>query len=104
MGKFQKGNTFGKGRPKGTPNRSTEQMKINVARAVNMGLDYLKEDYEKLRKEDPAKALTILTKLMDYALPKLKSVDLEVKGEINTKIEKLQIEVVKRDGTEDKNN
>jgi hypothetical protein len=79
-------------------------MKLNVARAVNLGLDYLKDDYEKIRKEDPAKALQILTKLMDFALPRMKAVDMEIKGEINTKIEKIQIEVVKKDGTENKNN
>ena len=104
MAKFEKGNTFGKGRPKGATNRSTEMMKLNVARAVNLGLDYLKDDYEKIRKEDPAKALQILTKLMDFALPRMKAVDMEIKGEINTKIEKIQIEVVKKDGTENKNN
>jgi hypothetical protein len=92
------------GRKKGVPNRSTEQMKVTLNRAINMGLDYLKEDYEKLRKEDPKGALTILTKLMDYTLPKLKSVDLELKGEINHKLDKIQIEVVDRkDGVKDKN-
>lgn len=99
---FEKGNKLGKGRPKGTPNRSTEQMKVTLNRAINMGLDYLKEDYEKLRKEDPAKALAILTKLMDFSLPKLKSVDMEIKAEVNTKLEKLQIEIIHRDGVKDK--
>ena len=99
---FEKGNKLGKGRPKGAPNRSTEQMKVTLNRAINMGLDYLKEDYEKLRKEDPAKALAILTKLMDFSLPKLKSVDMEIKGEISAKIDKLQIEIIQRDGAKDK--
>jgi len=101
---FKKGHNLSKGRPRGATNRSTEMMKLNVARAVNMGLDYLKEDYEAIRKEDPAKALQILTKLMDFALPRMKAVDMKVEGEINTKIEKLQIEVVKKDGTENKDN
>lgn len=81
------------GRPKGSTNRSTEMMKVNVARAVNMGLDYIKEDYQRLRKEDPAKALSLLTKLMEYSLPKLKSVDMKLDGEINTKIEKITVEI-----------
>jgi hypothetical protein len=68
-------------------------MKVNIARAVNMGLDYLKEDYEKIRQEDPAKALAILTKLMDFTLPRMKSVDMEIKGEITNKIEKITIEI-----------
>jgi hypothetical protein len=90
---FEKGNKLGKGRPRGSTNRSTEMMKVNLARAVNMGLDYLKEDYQKLRDEDPAKALNILTKLMEYSVPKLKSIDMEVKGEITNKVEKITIEI-----------
>jgi hypothetical protein len=103
MPKFEKGNKLGKGRPKGSPNRSTEMMKVNVARAVNMGLDYLKEDYEKIRQEDPAKALAILTKLMDFTIPKLRAVDMKVEGELNTKIEGIKVEVIQKDGTANKN-
>lgn len=91
---FQKGHNLSKGRPKGASNRSTEMMKINVARAVNMGLDYLKEDYEKIRKEDPAKALQILTKLMDFTLPRMKAVDMKVEGEINAKVEGIKVDVI----------
>lgn len=94
---FEKGNKYGKGRPKGSPNRSTEMMKVNLARAVNMGLDFIKEDYQRLREEDPAKALSILTKLMEYSIPKLKSVDMEVKGEIKNKIEKITVEIKQKD-------
>jgi hypothetical protein len=84
------------GRKRGTPNRSTEQMKINVARAVNMGLDFLQEDYQKLRKEDPKGALNLLTKLMEFSLPKLKSVDM--KAEIDQKITDITINI-KRSGS-----
>jgi len=82
-----------KGRKKGIPNRSSEMMKVNIARAVNMGLDFLQEDYQKLRKEDPARALNLLVKLMEFSVPKLKSVDMEIKGEITNKIEKITIEI-----------
>jgi len=99
---FQKGHKLGKGRPKGSPNRSTEMMKVNVARAVNMGLDYLKEDYEKIRQEDPAKALAILTKLMDFTIPKLRAVDMKVDAEINAKVEGIKVEVIQKDGTANK--
>jgi hypothetical protein len=84
------------GRKRGIPNRSTEQMKINVARAVNMGLDFLQEDYQKLRKEDPKGALNLLTKLMEFSLPKLKSVDM--KAEIDQKITDITINI-KRSGS-----
>jgi hypothetical protein len=91
-----------KGRKKGVPNRSSEMMKVNVARAVNMGLDYLKEDYEKIRQEDPAKALAILTKLMDFTLPRMKSVDMKVEGEVNHKIDEIVINI-NRSGSKNEN-
>lgn len=81
------------GRPKGSPNRSSEEMKLTIARAVNEGLDYLKGDLQRIRKEDPEKALNIILKLLDYNLPKLKSVDMSVKGEITNKIEQITVHI-----------
>ena len=93
------------GRPKGSLNRSTEQMKLTIARAVNNQLTSINEDLDKIRKENPAKALEIAMKLMEYTIPKLKSVDMKLDAEVNAKIEKLSIEViqkVKDDGSKDK--
>lgn len=100
-GKDWKGNKFG--RPKGSQNRSSEMQKINVQRMVNEGLDYMKEDYHKIREEDPAKALSLLIKLMEYSMPKLKSVDMEVKGEINNKIERITVEIKQKDEKNENN-
>ena len=100
-GKDWKGNKFG--RPKGSQNRSSEMQKINVQRMVNEGLDYMKEDYHKIREEDPAKALSLLIKLMEYSMPKLKSVDMEVKGEINNKIERITVEIKHNDDKNENN-
>jgi len=91
QGKDWKGNKFG--RPKGSHNRSSEMQKINVQRAINEGLDFLKEDYQKIREEDPAKAVTLLLKMMEYSIPKLKSVDMNVEGQINSKIEQITINI-----------
>lgn len=85
------GNKFG--RPKGSRNRSSEMQKINVQRAINEGLDFLKEDYQKIREEDPAKAVTLLLKMMEYSIPKLKSVDMNVEGQINSKIEQITVNI-----------
>ena len=101
MSKFEKGNKLG-GRKKGSLNRSTEMMKLNVARAANMGLDYIKEDYERLREEDPKGALNLLMKLLEFNLPKLKSVDMNVEADINQRIEEIIINV-NRSGSKDEN-
>lgn len=90
---FQKGNKLGKGRPEGRVNRSTEQAKLTLARLANKGLDNITEDIDKIRKDNPVKAAEIYIKLLEYVIPKLKSVDMKVEGEINNKIEKITIEI-----------
>ena len=45
------------GRPAGAINRSTEQMKLTIARAVNNTLDTITKDLEEIKKKDPEKAL-----------------------------------------------
>ena len=62
---FAKGNKLGKGRPAGGLNRSTEQAKLAVARLANSGLDALREDLEKIRKQDPLEAAKIYLKLLE---------------------------------------
>jgi hypothetical protein len=87
-----------KGRPKGSANRSSEMQKINIQRMINEGLDYLKEDYHAIREEDPAKAVSLLLKMMEYSIPKLKSV--EVKGELEHKIQQISVNINKGDGSQ----
>ena len=101
-GKEWKGNKHG--RPRGASNRSSEMQKVNIQRMINEGLDFMKEDYHRIREEDPAKALNLLVKLLEFSIPKLKSVDIEVKGEINNKIEKITIEIKEPKHGNNKNN
>ena len=54
---FQKGNKLATGRPVGALNRSTEQMKLTLARAANNTLNNIAEDLEKIRKKDPERAI-----------------------------------------------
>jgi hypothetical protein len=94
-GKEWKGN--GGGRPKGATNRSSEMQKVNIQRMINEGLDFMKEDYHKIREEDPAKALNLLIKLLEFSVPKLKSIDMEVKAEVTQKIEEIVININRSD-------
>ena len=91
-GKDWNGNQFG--RPKGSQNRSSEMMKVNIQRMINEGLDFMKSDYHKIREEDPAKALTLLLKLMEYSLPKLKSIDMQLEADVKQTIEQIKVEVI----------
>jgi hypothetical protein len=87
---FKPGNKLG-GRKPGSLNRSTEMMKLNISRAVNNTLDTLNKDLEEIKKKDPVKAIELSLKLLEYTLPKLKSV--EMKAEINQKIQQITVNI-----------
>ena len=79
------------GRPVGALNRSTEQMKLNLARATNNTLNYLSEDLEKIRKKDPEKAIELALKIMEYMIPKLSRS--EVKAEIEQRVQQISVNI-----------
>lgn len=97
MAKFEKGHQLSKGRPVGALNRSTEQMKLTLARAANKTLDTISEDLEKIRQKDPEKAIELALKLMEYVMPKLSRT--EMKAEINQRIQQISVNV-NRTGSE----
>lgn len=100
MAKFEPGNKLSKGRPKGAVNRSSEQMKLTVARATNRVLDNLPQLLEDLMKKDPKGAVDIALKLLEFHMPKMSRV--ELKGEIEQRIQQINVNITetKTDGTE----
>jgi hypothetical protein len=95
MAKFEKGNKLG-GRTKGAVNRSTEMAKLTLTRLANTGLNNITEDIEKIRKEDPVKAAQLYLKILEFVIPKLKAVDMQINGEVNHKIESISVEIVEK--------
>ena len=95
---FEKGNKLSKGRPAGALNRSTEQMKLTLARAANNTLNTIAEDLEKIRKKDPEKAIELSLKLMEYVLPKLSRT--EMKAEIDTRIQAINVNIAQKNTDE----
>ena len=85
------------GRPAGALNRSTEQMKLTLARAVNNTLNTLSEDLERIRQENPDRAVELSLKLMEFVVPKLSRT--EMKAEIEQRIQQISINV-NRTGSE----
>ena len=99
MAKFEKGHQLAKGRPPGALNRTTEQMRLTINRAVNNTLNTIQTDLEELKKTDPVKALELSMKLMEYAMPKMRSIDLKGSIEVEAKIQQISINV-NRTGSE----
>jgi hypothetical protein len=97
---FEKGHKLAKGRPAGSINRSTEQMKLSIARATNRVLDDMPVILDKLIKEDPKAAVDLAIKLMEFHIPKMSRI--EMKAEIEAKIQQISINV-NRTGSELRN-
>jgi len=88
---FVKGHKLAKGRPVGSLNRSTEEMKLSIARATNKALNNLPSVMDRLIKDDPKAAMDLAIKLLEFNLPKLSRT--EMKAEIEQKIQQVTIQI-----------
>lgn len=98
--KGQSGNP--NGRKKGVPNKTTTELKETINKIVSISLENYLEDLEKIRKEDPKKAIELSKSLIEYIMPKMTKVD--IAGELRHKVEKITIEIKNGNGTENNNN
>jgi hypothetical protein len=85
------------GRSRGTANKTTEEAKTIINRIVDKSLVWAEEDIEKIRKKDPIRGFELAMKLMEYAYPKLKSIDVKGTMDVNAKIDKIVIEIKKNE-------
>lgn len=97
---FQPGHKLSPGRPKGVSNRTTEQAKLTINRAVNGILDNINNDLQEIRKKDPVKAMELAMKLMEYVLPKQRAIDISGEVNMNQRIHQISVNII--DGTTNK--
>ena len=97
---FKPGNKLGKGRPRGSINRSTEQAKLTIARVANRGLNNIQEDLDKIREKDPIEAAKLYLRLLEYIVPKQRAV--EMRAELDQRIHQITININKS-GSEESN-
>jgi len=90
---FKPGNKMG-GRKPGALNRSTEEMKLTIARATNNVLSTINTDLEEIKKKNPEKAMELAFKLLEYVMPKLSRT--EMSGEINQKIQQISVNITQK--------
>ena len=72
---FEKGHKKQGGRSKGTPNKTTAEIRENVKTLIEMNLPKMQDWIDATAEENPSKAIDIIIKLTDYVLPKLKSIE-----------------------------
>jgi hypothetical protein len=101
MGKFEPGHKLAKGRPKGAVNRSTEMMKLSIARATNRVLDDLPKIMEEMMKKDPKGAVDLALKMLEFHMPKLSRV--EMKAEVEQRIQAINVNITQKNVDESGN-
>ena len=94
MGQFQKGNKLSKGRPPGAINRSTEMMKLSIARATNRVLDQLPKIMEEMVKKDPKGAVDLALKMLEFHMPKMSRI--EMKAEVEQRIQQISVNITQK--------
>jgi hypothetical protein len=87
--KGQSGNPTG--RPAGTKNKATEDLRTKINAWIEDNWDEMKQDY---RDMEPEKRLAFFEKLLKYAVPPLQSINMEVEGRVSQELKQLSYEQV----------
>jgi hypothetical protein len=74
------------GRAKGTPNRTTKELKELIHNIVEVQLDTIEEDLQDL---DPKDRLNILLRLVEYVLPKQREQKIDFSNLSDAEIDEL---------------
>ena len=89
------------GRPKGVGNKSTEKLREAIAALTEGGIEDFQSCLAEIREDNPVKFLEMYLRLLEYSLPKLRSVDTNL-GISEDGISGIKIEVVtKSNGSND---
>lgn len=74
---FEKGhNIISPGRPKGSKNKATEEVRSKFLRLVKANQGNLQGWIEETAKKDPAKAVELIIKISGFVLPQLQKMEL----------------------------
>ena len=86
------------GRPAGTQNKTTTEMKKILQQVIGKQLDNIEEALEEIREDDPARYMDILSKFIQYVMPRQTQSDItnsdgsmSVKPEIKVSSEEAKV-------------
>lgn len=71
-----KGNNFAQGRPKGSPNKVTQDVREAFKNLLELNTTNMIAWMEQVAADDPAKALTLCIALGEFVVPKLQRAEL----------------------------
>lgn len=72
----------GKGRPKGSQNKATADARAAFSQFIDANAPKAQELWERVAKDDPARALELLAKLAEFVMPKLARTETKHEGEV----------------------
>ena len=93
---FEKGHELATGRKPGAENKETKKLREAITAITDGGLSDFQEVMNKIREDNPTKYLEFYIKLLEYSLPKLRSVDTNLSLDENT-IQSVRIEIVNKE-------
>ena len=74
MAKFEKGNKYGKGRPTGSRNIITQDLRENFQMLVESNIEQMQADIDSL---EPYERIKIILQISRYVLPQLRTIEIE---------------------------
>ena len=66
------------GRPKGTVNKSTEQIRNFYQSFLETNMEKMQQLFDEVAAENPSKAIELILKVSEFVIPKLKAVEVDV--------------------------
>ena len=80
------------GRPKGSEGKDTKRLREAIAAITNGSVEDLQSCFAEIREDNPVKFIEMYLRLLEYTMPKLRSIDTNIELGDNT-IEKITVEV-----------
>lgn len=84
---FEKGHDYGKGRPKGSPNKTTKEIRDAFQMFVENNVGNFEEWIKEVAKKNPAKAIELVKDVGEYILPKLSRSEIKAEIEITDEVD-----------------
>ena len=80
------------GRPKGAEGKETKRLREAIAAITNGSVEDLQSCFAEIREDNPVKFIEMYLRLLEYTMPKLRSIDTNVELGEST-IHKITVEV-----------
>ena len=96
---FEPGHTLATGRPKGSPNKENKELREAIQARVNGAIPDVVSVLAEMRESNPVKYTENVLKLMEYVIPKMRSVDTNISMDTES-LSSIKIEVITKEKNE----